>query len=83
MLIHRLDSALLDEARRLSREVAERLEQASTAAFVDETEAEAWLWDIVALMQRQASVTARILTTAIDEKNARAMDIDGDGQATG
>jgi hypothetical protein len=74
MLIRRLDTATLDQAEKLAREVAGRLAHARSAPFGDEAQAEAYLWEIIALMQRQAGITALILTAAIDERNAQAAD---------
>ena len=74
MLIHRISADTLEAAARLSREVATRLDTARAAGFKDEAEAEAFLWGIVALMQEQAGVTARILTAAIDARDEMQTD---------
>lgn len=68
MLIRALDAELLSQAEQLSASVAEALGAARMGEFDSEEAAEAYLWEIVALLQQQAAVTARILTTAIDEK---------------
>ena len=74
MLIKRIDGETLEAARRLSSEIASRLAHAQTSAFPDEAAAEAYLWELIGLLQEQAGVTARILTAAIDARNARRAD---------
>jgi hypothetical protein len=71
MLVRAIDAETLARAEQLSAEVARRLRRGRDTGFESEAEAEACLWEIVALMQQQAAVTARILTIAIDVKAAQ------------